>query len=257
MLKCFKVVFVLFALTTLAHAQEGLLSGALAQELDTKQVLLNYQDKFSSLSLLPNHALAERIRSELAEREGQTAVEVLTRIRLTEAEQAKLTRLELYNLLRSVSTMQGIQYYSVTYGRMRELFTSSYAVADAKAKTALADPLVENVPEQDELLMVQEDTTFGQNVYRADYYVTQSDDAILVDIVNETTLRFNLVPVFEPNNLFTSMLIVPDGQGSVLFYGVTAAKVPPIPFVKSRFQESLINRLIALRGWFEDSLAEL
>ncbi len=257
MLKCFKAFILVFTLISLAQAQSALLPDTLWKELDSKQVLLNYQDKFSTLSLLPGHDLSERIKTELNKREGQTTVEVLTRIRLTEAEQAKLNKLELYNLLRSVSTMQGIEYYSLTYGRMRELFKHSYAISNSKAKAALADPLVTSVPQEAEILMMQDDTTFGENVYRADYFVSQNDDAILVDIVNESTLRFNLLPIFEPDNLFTSMLIVPDGQGSVLFYGVIAAKVPAIPFVKNRFQESLINRLIALRGWFEASLAKL
>jgi len=150
--------------------------------------------------------------------------------------------------------MQGIEYYSVTYGRMRELFSESYVITDAKARTPMADPLLSAVPLNDELLIMQKDTTFGENLYRAKYMTSDSDEAILLNIVNETTLRFNFLPIFEPSKLFTSMLIIPTSD-SILFYGVITAKVPPIPFIKSRFQESLINRLMALRSWFEASLA--
>ena len=252
-----KACFLLLAMTPLTLAQTGLLSDSLWKILDTKQELVEYQGRFSDLRLLPRHPLAERILTATNLRKGQTLVEVLTHIRLTEQDQANLNQLELYNLLRSVSSMQGIEYYSLSYGRMRELFKTSYAVTDVKAKTATADPLVTEIPKEDEILIMQEDSSFGQNIYRAAYIVSQTDDAILLDIVNETTLRFNMLTIFEPNDLFTSMLIVPDGQGSLLFYGLIAAKVPPIPFVKTHFQESLTNRLLALRNWFKASLEKL
>ncbi len=245
-----KIVAIILVLLPLSFAQESLLSPTLESDLSDLQVLLEYQEKFEGLKLLPNHALAQEVTRNLQDRQNYTVVEVLTVIPIS----SKKAQLELYNLLRSVSSMQGIEYYSVTYGRMRELFSESYVITDAKARTPMADPLLAVVPLTDELLIMQKDTTFGENLYKANYLTDANDEAILLNIVNETTLRFNLLPIFEPSNLFTSMLIIPTSD-SILFYGVISAKVPPIPFIKSRFQESLINRLIALRSWFEASLA--
>lgn len=244
-----KIAVLFLVFLPLSFAQESLLSPSLESDLSDLQVLLEYQEKFEGLRLLPKHALADEVIKNLQDRQNDTVVEVLTRIPVS----SKKAQLELYNVLRSVSSMQGIEYYSVTYGRMRELFSESYVITDAKARTPVTDPLLSSVPLNDELLIMQKDTTFGENLYRAKYMTSDSDEAILLNIVNETTLRFNFLPIFEPSKLFTSMLIIPTSD-SILFYGVITAKVPPIPFIKSRFQESLINRLMALRSWFEASL---
>ena len=69
----------------------------------------------------------------------------------------------LYNIMRSVSTLQGLEYYSASRDEMRLLFEESWAVEDEDSKEPLPDPLVSAIPAEDSIYVHQKDKSFGKN----------------------------------------------------------------------------------------------
>lgn len=230
------------------------ISDLLLERLRGGVTVFEYQVALTELRLVPNHDLAERVAQRNQGLKGWSSVEVLTQIPL----KRDVSQLELYNFLHAISTMQGISYFSATRAQERELFRSSYVVADASSKEALADPVMTEVLDRDELLILQDDTSFGENLYRAVYESSSTDEALLLTISNQTNVRYNLLRVFAAEQLMTSILVIPQKESNnLLFYGVVSAKLPPIGIVKNQFQESLKNRVVALEAWLKDGLDKM
>ena len=159
--------------------------------------------------------------------------------------------LALYNSLHAVSTMKGIPYYSVTRKSTHPLFSQSYAVDPASKKDRIDDPVFVDVPANDVLYTLQEDGSFGKNTYEESF--TRRDDHLMVKIENLSTISFLFLPVIQPRNLVSEVILIPSGT-DVVFYGVSCISTSfPLGDRRTR-EESLSNRLIAIANWLTTRL---
>lgn len=156
--------------------------------------------------------------------------------------------LELYNILRSVSTMEGIEYYSASRERMRTFYHDSYAVAGPGGDERIPDPLVSRIPAQDRVYVFQKDSSFGKNVQQLDY--TYADGNVLIRMENLTTMFYNgFIPLVADGNLLTYLVVEPQEDG-IVFYGHLAVKVGALFGMEERARNSFHNRIKALYDWF-------
>jgi hypothetical protein len=182
-----------------------------------------------------------------------TGVELL---RLYEGKQDFSTpeaHLGIYNILRSISTMKGIQYYSVTRKKMRTLFAESYVVDNPQAQVPEADPVAESIPAESTLFVFQEDLTFGKILYQSRF--RYEDGSFSVQTRNLTTMRYLLLPVVQPGRSLSILVVVPEGN-RILFYGATGAHTLQFFGLERSREDSSYNRLQALYGWFTRRLEE-
>ena len=162
--------------------------------------------------------------------------------------------LRLYNILRSVSTMEGIEYYSASREQMRTFYEESYAVAGPEGDRRIPDPLVDTIPRQDRLYVFQKDSSFGKNVQQLDY--TFGGENVLVRMENMTTMFYNgLIPLVSDGNLLTFLVVHPEDRG-VIFYGHLAVRVGALFGMEERAQQSFYNRVKALYDWFNSRVDE-
>ncbi|MBN1835667.1 MAG: hypothetical protein JW820_07445 [Spirochaetales bacterium] len=198
--------------------------------------------------LVPAIPMATELMRELQSLEITVGVEML---RLydgaSESCDTESSRLTLYNILRSVSSMEGIQYYSASRDRMRTLFAVSHAIDGPDTQARVPDPLVSEVPEYGTAYMLQEDLTFGRNLYRAEYLAREY--GFVLKIYNLTEMRYYFLPMVKPEGSLTIMLVVPHGR-QILFYSAMAAHTPSLFGIERSREESFYNRLNALYGWF-------
>ena len=103
------------------------------------------------------------------------------------------SRLRIYNILRSLSTMKGIQYYSASRERMRTLFAESYVVEGPDGEKRLPDPVADEIPVYSRLYALQEDLTFGENIYLMEFHY--SGETFLLDSTNLTTMNYFFLPM--------------------------------------------------------------
>jgi hypothetical protein len=199
------------------------------------------------LALLPAHPLAPALRRKVAADGANVTVELLFAYARPAPADRDAELLSLYNLMRSVSTLEGIQYWSESRKAMRTLYAKSYRIDDASRRNRLPDSLVKAVPARDSFLVLQEDLTFGVNVYEYAYEADRT--GILVESVNVTGLWYGILPAVGERSLKVRTLLMPCDD-CVLAYIVSTANASIIPGVQGKIEDSFSNRARAVYEWF-------
>ncbi|HTX73850.1 MAG TPA: DUF6675 family protein [Rectinemataceae bacterium] len=205
-------------------------------------------------SLLPRLPSAQAIRAALAAEKPKVLVEALFLYPRPAAAGDEARRLEyatLFGLMRRISTLRGIEYYSHSDKKMDVLYVDASRVSGPDGRERLADeapPGPSSVPASEELYALLQDQRFGTNVYK--YRFRALGDAILVETTNETRMSYGIIPVFSPGQLVMRLLVIPASDG-IIFYVESGANAPG--FLRSRLGESFKNRAAALFGWFKSN----
>lgn len=205
-------------------------------------------------ALLPrNDDLVEDLIPGMPLDDVPVAIESLRYIPLTErdGDAVSIGELTVYNILRSISRMQGIEYYSERRNRMRVLFEQSYTVAEAGGDNRIADRHVTSIPTEDILYARQEDGTFGDHAYAITY--RRHASGLSLDLTNLDPLRYGFFPAVSERGLRIVLFVTPVDEG-VLVYSIALADVPRIPVFTGRVAISFENRLIAVTNWLSSEL---
>lgn len=149
-------------------------------------------------------------------------------------------------ILRSLSTLEGIEYFSTSRDAMRVLYENSYAVDSAANRNRIVDPISADIDGQ-QILAVQKDKTFGEYLYKYSYRATPT--AVSLTSTNVDPLKISFVTVVGPERMKVS-LVVHDLGDYLLVYGCTHVKVPEIPGLEKKLNSSFSTRSIALYDWF-------
>ncbi|MFQ3620571.1 MAG: DUF6675 family protein [Spirochaetales bacterium] len=160
----------------------------------------------------------------------------------------KVSWVQVYNILLSLRSMKGIEYYSASRGRMRTLFAESYVIKSAEDPTPLPDPKVSDLPPEQILYVFQEDLTFGKNITRWKYRT--QEEGVAISITNLTPMRYSFFTVADPGNMQIHLLVSPTEEG-IVFYGCMVAKSPRFLGLEKTRTESFYNRIKALFSWFK------
>jgi len=163
--------------------------------------------------------------------------------------------IKLYNILRSVSTLQGLEYYSASRKKMRTLFEESWAVSDpSDSKTKISDPVVNAIPAMDTIYIYQKDKTFGKNFSRMEFRAGKK--TFSSTIINITPMRYKgFIKVMDKENLQINFIIIPTAEG-LLVYGAMGAETLNIKAFLDKAEDSFKNRVIALSSWYEKRMQE-
>ncbi|MBN2553880.1 MAG: hypothetical protein JXB06_13970 [Spirochaetales bacterium] len=254
-----KLAFTTFALLLLAvlpapadSALESLLEPEQLERLLSEGELRNSLNRRNLPQLIPEVPELRDIRETIREMEFSVGTEVLIMYRRQSADfDSPAARLEIYNILRSISTMEGIEYYSASRERMRTLFASSYVIGGPENGTRLPDPVAGEIPSFSRLHAFQEDLTFGENLYVMDFRYT--GDSFLLESTNLTTMHYLFFPMVRPGNSLTLILLIPDGE-RILFYGAVGAHTMRLLGLERSREDSFYNRLKAIYGWFTERM---
>jgi hypothetical protein len=232
---------------------ESLLPAQVYERLVSEGELRNSLHRNSPPQLIPNVPIRKEIETRIGELDLTVGTEVLA-VYTNEAGDfdAPESRLRIFNILRSMSTMKGIQYYSASRERMRTLFAESYVVDGPDGQTRLPDPVAEEIPPYSKLYALQEDLTFGENIYVTEF--RYSGESFLLDSTNLTTMTYFFLPMVKPQNSVTLILLIPKGD-RILFYGAVGAHTGGFLGLARSREDSFYNRLKAIYGWFGDRMA--
>jgi hypothetical protein len=200
---------------------------------------------------LPLHPASDATREALTAEKPSILVEAvfsLPRARLPGAAAKAVELASVYGILRSLGSLQGIEYYSASRKAMRTLYAESWIVDGPESKTRLSDPappLPGSLPATASQFAFQRDLSFGSNTYRYDYAALAG--AITVKSSNLTRMSYGIVPVLAPGALTTRLLVI-QADDAILFYAVSGASAPGI--FRGKLEESFANRAEALFRWF-------
>lgn len=248
-----KITAVLLLVITAGHASaRDYFSKELYMQLEKEGEITRTFSGRNRLSLIPDLDLSREIIADVNSLDPKIGVEILYMIDMPEhikAMSADERNLHLYNSMRKISSMQGIEYYSRSREKMRLLFEESFMVDALKSKTALPDSLVKSIPEKDRLICFQKDLSFGKNYYQLDY--SCSAEAVSLRYMNLDSMYYSLIRAVAPENLHIHLLVLCI-EDRIVIYSVSAADVFSLFGFDKKVEGSFYERLKAIRNWFID-----
>lgn len=149
-------------------------------------------------------------------------------------------------ILRSLSQLEGIEYYSTSRKKMRTLYEKSYVVDNSKSRKKISDP-VQGTAEDLYLFAVQKDLTFGENLYSYSY--RQNDTSVAFYSRNVESMNYGFMKLIEPDKLHFS-LVVNDLGDYLLIYSLTRSSFLAIPGLETKINSSFSTRAEAIFDWF-------
>lgn len=229
------------------------------QQLEAERELTRYFYEPADLvyfPLLPDD-LGRAIVSDIGEISPNVGVESLFLLEVPGLSVSGHTRqgredlLKIYNTLRSVSSLEGVEYYSASRQRMRIFFKEAYVINDISSRERVSDPLVESVPREEVLLIHQRDLTFGKNTSEAVY--RHSEDVINLSLTNLGIMRYALIPFIQERGMRTHLIVLPM-EGYIGFYAYCGVETISFLGIEKSKSDSFYNRMKALYTWFRESL---
>ena len=214
--------------------------------------------------LLPLHPASTAIRAAIAAEKPSILVEavfILPRAKNPNAQTnaAPASRAgdlaSIYGMLRSLGSLQGIEYYSASRKAMRTLYAESYIVDSPDTKVRMPDPKIPmpgTLPATETLFAFQRDLSFGANIYRYDFAIYP--DAVEIKSLNLTRMSYGLIPMLSRNALVTRLLVI-QADDAIIFYAESGARAPGV--FKNRIENSFSNRAEALFKWFSAKYGSL
>jgi len=154
----------------------------------------------------------------------------------------------LYNEMIALSTLAGLEYYSASRGKMRTFYETSAVIDGPATKKTIADPVYSRPPAELSIYARQKDLTFGDNVYKYDYYSVPG--ALIFSQENLTSLTYGIIPAIGKNKL-RSVVAVLDAGNYLLVYAASMAKAATLLGMNERIGESFANRSEAVFNWFK------
>lgn len=110
-------------------------------------------------------------------------------------------RLWIINILHSVSSMKGIQYYSKTPKKLRILFHKSQII-QYPSLNPLHDPVIKHLQLTYSFYTLQEDKTFGKITYQ--FSIFQLPEFILLKTENFNKIKYAMMPVVDKRKFKSS-----------------------------------------------------
>lgn len=157
--------------------------------------------------------------------------------------------LKIENILRDITSLKGVEYFSPSRSQMRVLYEDSYAIANPKSDKPIANPFVTVYGgDPSRIFVYQKDLTFGANNY-AWVYNTPCD-YMSVYITNLTPMTYGIIKLVEPQNLRNLVFIYPL-EDKILFYSVSTVKTVKFLGVEKSKTESFYQRMEAMFNWFK------
>ncbi len=149
-------------------------------------------------------------------------------------------------IIRSVSKMKGMEYYSNGDKRWETLYHEAYLIDSPNSRNRIDDK-IDEVYDRQTLYCILDDNSFGSCVYRLDY--RQQDDEVSILFTNAEKCKFGPMTAVKENELKISLDIISQGD-SYLIYMTLRARYPQIPLFKERLSKSFNARIDAIFKWF-------
>lgn len=251
----FQVILLYFCVVAFATEDAGLVEklaplvgteASVELAKNSKLFYMNYSGVEGGKLFKFNSKLLSRTEKSLPLVNPIFTLETLSLVKKTDPNNQK----SLANILCSISTLKGLQYYSPSRKRMRLLYKDSYIVRKEEVKgkvkyVKMDDPV--KLFDGMSCLVFQEDLTFGKNVYEAKYFL--DDGGVSLVFFNAEPLYYSIFKALDAKDL-NSMLIAYDVGEYLLLYTSTRAKFKKIIGLENKVKNSFMARLDAMEKWF-------
>ncbi|MGI5058706.1 DUF6675 family protein [Treponema pectinovorum] len=251
----FGVVISLFA-QLYANSTDMFLKPELVSELNEKGSIRRiFQNEDVSLTLTPNTVCSQKVANSwnLSEKPNLVS-ENLFLVKKSELkekssfpEEVDFSIDNVSKIVRSISKMKGMRYYSETRKKWQTLYHEAYVCKSLEEKNISLADVTEGSADGLNIFCFLEDNSFGKSVYSANYL--QKENEVGFTLTNSESWTYSFVRALEPNSVKISMVVI-DNDDSYLVYMLLQAKHKTIPLLGDKIQKSLANRIDAIFNWF-------
>ncbi|MCR4736340.1 MAG: hypothetical protein K5829_15195 [Treponema sp.] len=149
-------------------------------------------------------------------------------------------------IFRSISKMQGMNYYSLNKKKEEVLYKAAYMVNNGKDRKKIADP-IEGSANEKVYYCFQDDVSFGKCVYELSYF--ENEGTFYANFTNLDTMGFGPIKAINPGKMRINALVIDCGD-SFLLYLSTDTDCIKLPGIKKTLTNSLTARMDAIYKWF-------
>lgn len=159
---------------------------------------------------------------------------------------------QVSRVIRSVSKMQGMKYYSNSDKKWAVLYEEAHLIDAPDTKQTIADQ-TDGDADGKLLYCILKDHTFGKGVYRLDYQ--QRENEVSVCFTNEAAMKVLGITGVKPGYMKINLVVIDNelsnpADDSYTIYMVIQAKYPSISFLENMLRKSFYARLDAIYNWF-------
>lgn len=144
----------------------------------------------------------------------------------------------------AVSETKGMLYWSATQKRWQDLILEAYAHPGPDSHQHRPDFSIDEISEGRTLFFQQEDNLFGEVIYRMRIR-TASTGRLVFDVENSTTVRYLLIPVFEPGEVQSIYYLDQEAAGLWRYYAIVRTSGRAGGLIMGH-EASAINRAVAV-----------
>ena len=258
-INCVLAAGVLFS--TLCFAGENakvkeLVGAQYYDKLISKGTVSEYRDNGAKgFKLLPKSIYAAKINESQIEKEEKNypytyeGLYILSKKDLLskgKSGKSTITIDDVSVVVRSVSKMQGMTYYSSTKKKECVLYEKCYMIAGPGKKSKIEDQNTGNADGQVSYCL-QDDNSFGVNTYKLSYF--QKEDTLLCrfEILDKMGLGpFNAI---YPGKMVINILVIDCGDDLLLYLNTDLDSIK-FPGIKGQITDSMSSRMDAVYKWF-------
>ena len=153
---------------------------------------------------------------------------------------------DVSKVVRSISKMQGMTYFSSTKNKECVLYEKTYMIAGPNDKTKIADQNTGNADGQVSYCL-QDDNSFGVNTYKLSYF--QKDDTLLCNFSILDKMGIGPFKAIYPGKMIINILVINCGDDLLLYLNTDLDSVK-FPGIKGQITDSMSSRMDAVYKWF-------
>ena len=119
----------------------------------------------------------------------------------------------------AISELAGMRYWSTTHKQWKTLIVDAHALTALNPDQPREDFTPDEMKEGNVLYFEQVDNLSGKGIYRMNILVA-SEDRVVIDVENVSTMHFLLVPVFHPGEMQSIYFLNRESENVWRYYGI-------------------------------------
>lgn len=149
-------------------------------------------------------------------------------------------------ILRSVSKLEGTEYYSNRKKKNEILYRNAYCTKSETDNSKVADNVQGNADGQIQYCLL-DDNSLGKTYYRISYLQTENE--VAAEFSNITNVSYGPIKAVSSGNLVIGAVFIDCGD-EYLVYMAEKADFFSLGFLEDKIKKSLLSRLDAIYGCF-------
>jgi len=167
-------------------------------------------------------------------------------LKASNSTKSDITLEEISVIFRSISKMQGMQYYSENKKKPDTLYKEAWAVDGPVTRQKIPDQTAGSANGK-VLYAYQNDASFGKTVYELHYY--QDANSLYAVFNNLDSMGIGPIQAVNPRNMKINVIAIDCGENLCL-YLETDTDCKKFPGIAKTLENSLTSRMDAIKEWF-------